>query len=167
MLLSATYPADRTRVSNRLYSHPLYLTSAAVLGWTFLKCPAERKAVAVRCNFSENYLFSMELENKWDSLIIESLKANKLFKINQVNNFEHLLSSFFDKELYAKILNLIKAHDWEALKSRQVGYDFAEEFLDVIKFSDQDNKVYVATIYDSNALKQDPQLIDIISLDTQ
>ena len=45
MLLSATYPADRTKMSNRICSHLLYLRSAAVPGGTFSKCPAERKAV--------------------------------------------------------------------------------------------------------------------------
>ena len=107
----------------------------------------------------------MESENKWDNLIIGSLKANKSFKIDQVNNLESLLSSFFDKELYSKVLKTLKAHDWEGLESYQVYYDFAEEFLEVIKFSDQNNKVYVATIYDSNALEQDPQIIDILLID--
>jgi uncharacterized protein len=47
VLLSATYPADLTRMSNRIHFQLLYLTSAPVPGWTFSKCPAERKAVAV------------------------------------------------------------------------------------------------------------------------
>jgi hypothetical protein len=50
VLLSATYPADRTQMSSRIYFHLLYLTSATVPGWTFSKCPAERKAVAVSGN---------------------------------------------------------------------------------------------------------------------
>jgi hypothetical protein len=48
MLLSPTYPADRTQINNKIYFQLLYLTLAAVSGWTFFKCPAERKAVK-RC----------------------------------------------------------------------------------------------------------------------
>ncbi|PVD49365.1 hypothetical protein DC498_25345, partial [Terrimonas sp.] len=44
---SATYPADRTLMNYKIYFQLLYLTSAAVPGWTFFKCPAERKAVTV------------------------------------------------------------------------------------------------------------------------
>jgi hypothetical protein len=38
-------------MSNRICFQLLYLTSAAVQGWTFSKCPAERKAVTVSGNF--------------------------------------------------------------------------------------------------------------------
>ena len=48
VLLSATYPADGTQMSSRIYFQLLYLRAAAVPGWTFSKCPAERKAVS-RC----------------------------------------------------------------------------------------------------------------------
>lgn len=45
--LSATYQADRTQMSNRIFFHLLYLVSASVPGGTFFECPAERKAVNV------------------------------------------------------------------------------------------------------------------------
>ena len=54
VLLSATYPADRTQMSSRICSHLLYLRAAAVPGGTFSKCPAERKAVAVAGNAARN-----------------------------------------------------------------------------------------------------------------
>jgi hypothetical protein len=44
--------------------------------------------------------------------------------------------------------------------------DELSEYLDIIKFSDQTNKSYIATIYDSNELWQYPKLIDIIHLQT-
>jgi hypothetical protein len=50
VLLPATYPADQTQKSNRICFQLFYLTSAAVPGWTFSKCPAERKALAVGSN---------------------------------------------------------------------------------------------------------------------
>jgi len=53
VLLSATYPADRTRMSYRKCFQLLYITSAAVPDWTFSKCPAERKAVAVGRKFDK------------------------------------------------------------------------------------------------------------------
>lgn len=45
---------DPTQMSNSLCSHLLYLRSAAVPGWIFFKCPAERKAVKVVCNLTDD-----------------------------------------------------------------------------------------------------------------
>jgi len=41
-------------MSNRICFQLLYLTSAAVPDWTFSKCPAERKAVAVSSYFTSD-----------------------------------------------------------------------------------------------------------------
>ncbi|HAK11570.1 MAG TPA: hypothetical protein DCO78_05940 [Chitinophagaceae bacterium] len=58
VLLSATYLAGRTQMSNRICFELLSLTSAAVPGWTFFKCPAERKAVAVIGNKATGTILS-------------------------------------------------------------------------------------------------------------
>jgi hypothetical protein len=50
LLLSTTYPADRTQMNDRIYFQLLQIASTTVPGWTFSKCPAERKAVDVSCN---------------------------------------------------------------------------------------------------------------------
>ncbi len=71
MLLSVAYPADLTQMNNRKYSHLLYLRSAAVPGWTFSKCPAERKAVAVSCNAKRHFV--QELIYKMDNWTIIKL----------------------------------------------------------------------------------------------
>lgn len=47
LTLSATDPTDRMLMSNKLYSQLLYITSAAVPGWTFFKGPAGRKALSL------------------------------------------------------------------------------------------------------------------------
>lgn len=54
VLPSTTYPADQTLTVNKTYSQLLYLTPAAVPGWTFFKHPAERKAANRYKPFHDN-----------------------------------------------------------------------------------------------------------------
>jgi hypothetical protein len=39
-----------------------------------------------------------------------------------------------------------------------------KEYVDVVTFNDQDNKLYVVTLFDSDALWQEFKLIDIFPL---
>jgi len=54
-------------MSNRICSHLLYLRSAAVPGWTFSKCPAERKAVTV-VRYSKDTLMDETIHIYLDAL---------------------------------------------------------------------------------------------------
>lgn len=107
----------------------------------------------------------MEEENKWKKIIVASLLADKDFDIKEANNFEQIKSLFFDKETYTVILNLINKKDWDKIKNfnteRKEGL---REYLDIFRFTDQNQMSYVVTIYDSDELWQDPQIIDIIPL---
>lgn len=98
---------------------------------------------------------------KWEDIIIRNIKANNEFNISEVKDFHTLLNAPFHKDEYSKIVSLIHESNWEKIKSLQVDYDYVSEYLDVVKFTDQNGKVYVATTYDSDTLEQDPQLIDI------
>lgn len=107
----------------------------------------------------------MQQPDEWDKRVITSILADKESGIRQVNNFEHFSILIFDKEKYPEIINLINEQDWKALKKfdhpNRQGF---KEYLIVIKFTDENQKLHVATIYDNDELLQDPQIIDIITL---
>ena len=84
----------------------------------------------------------MDSQNKWNDLIIKAILLDKDVDVKEVNNFERVQSLIFDSE-------------------KKNG---SNEYLDIIKFSDQNHKNYSATIYDNDELWQVPQIIDIITL---
>ena len=103
--------------------------------------------------------------NKWNDLVIKAILLDKEVDIKEVNNFESIQSLLFDSENYPTIISLIKNKRLDSLKEFEVeNKNGFGEYLDIIKFSDQNHKTYIATIYDNDELWQDPQIIDIISL---
>ncbi|MEO7522878.1 MAG: hypothetical protein ABIT58_02225 [Ferruginibacter sp.] len=107
----------------------------------------------------------MQALEKWDEIVINSILADKAYGIKQVNNFELFSTLTFNKDRYPEIIHLINEQDWGALKTfdnpNRTGF---REYLVVIKFSDENQKLHVATVYDSDELMQDPQIVDIITL---
>ena len=76
-----------------------------------------------------------------------------------------LKSLSFTEEQYKKVRGLIKKQDWSQINEiNDLPSGEFREYLDIIKFKDQNGKQYVATIYDSDELFQDPQIIDIFPL---
>ena len=105
--------------------------------------------------------------NKWEEIITETILAVKEFGVEEVNNLESLQCLFFEEEKYPAILDLINNKNWEGIKNisnpdNKKGF---REYLDIVKFTNQRNDLCIATIYDSDELMQDPQIIDIISFD--
>ena len=69
----------------------------------------------------------------------------------------------FDRNQYPEIVNLIKSHGFKQISDLPFGVnDF--EFLEIMRFSDQEGNSYIVTVYSTNALENDPQVIDIFSL---
>jgi bifunctional DNase/RNase len=64
-------------MSNRICFQLLYLTSAAVPGWTFSKCPAERKAVDVVCYFMTTKLINYIILMLLTTVVIHSCGQTK------------------------------------------------------------------------------------------
>lgn len=100
----------------------------------------------------------------FDSYVINSILINNKFGINEVNGLESLKSIFYVKEEYAAIENLIRSGNMEAIKLFNDNQSQTGEYLDILVFTDQNQKRYIVTVYDSNALEQDPQIIEIYKL---
>jgi hypothetical protein len=109
-------------------------------------------------------------ENKFDSFVARSILANNQFGITEVFILETLRSLYFDKKEYDIIERLIKEDNIKAIKEISLRGQLPEnkngtsEYLEILRFKDQRGKDYIVTVYDSNELLQDPQIIEIYSL---
>lgn len=103
--------------------------------------------------------------SKWDILAVNAILSTKDFKIQQVNDYESIKSLTFDQKQYQSIASLLRNKDWESIEALTDSKgNFFGEYLDIIKFSSQDGSQYIATVYDSDELWQDPEVIEIIPL---
>ena len=99
--------------------------------------------------------------NSYEKLVIETILSCKDFDIKEVNNIVTIKSLIFIQDQYNLITDLIKKQDWENIKTLENNSNEFNEYLEIIKFTDQNKKTHIATIYDSDELWQDPQVIDI------
>lgn len=102
--------------------------------------------------------------SSFDGYVIKNILTNNQFGISEVNNLKSLNSIFFVKEEYDKIKSLFRFGNIEALKTLPQNQSGIGEYLAIMIFIDQNEKKYIVTVYDSIALEQDPQVIDIYSL---
>jgi hypothetical protein len=93
----------------------------------------------------------------------EILAHDNSFGIEQIVNLHSLKFGYFDQSDYKNLSCLIKAgqirqiQHWPLITS-------GREYLDVLAFKDQSNKTYLVSIYDSDDLWQDPQVIELHKL---
>ena len=103
--------------------------------------------------------------NLWDQRVTKEILWHIDFIITEVNNLEVIKDLFYERKDYSNITDLIIKQDWEGLKNikdeKQTGF---REYLHLLKFSDQNKKHYLVTIYDSDELWQDPEIIDIFPI---
>ncbi len=100
----------------------------------------------------------------YEQVIKESILSNKEFNITAVNNYEHIKSSFYKREEYSLIAKLVKEKKWKEIISADIHATGFREYLDIIKFTDQNGNPYVTTVYDSDELIEDPHVIEIFPL---
>ena len=102
--------------------------------------------------------------SSFDEYVIRGILANNQFHIKEVNNLVSLKSIFFIRDEYPIIEKLIKAGEVEAIKTFSENQPRTGEYVDVMLFGDQKQNNYIVTVYDSDQLEQDPQLIEIYAL---
>jgi hypothetical protein len=107
--------------------------------------------------------------NLWNSYVIRNILVNNPFGITELCNLESIKGKFFSSAEYPKIEQLIENGNIEEIKTLP-GYtpnmDFPREYLDIMTFKDQNMKEYIVTVYDSDELSQDPQVIKIFPFKT-
>lgn len=106
----------------------------------------------------------MNNSNKYVNYIVKSILANNEFGITKVENIESIASRYFYKNEYPKIVDLIKNGDISGIKTLEGNNSEEREYLDVVLFNDQIKNKYLVTVYDSDDLLQDPQVIEIFQI---
>lgn len=109
----------------------------------------------------------MAILNAYNDFIIKAIIKNQ-DTITEVHSQESLKSLVFDREQYPNIALIIKSKSWETINelSDNFSNDF-REYLNVIKFKDQYGKTFIITIYDSDEMWQDPQIIELFPMDSE
>lgn len=107
----------------------------------------------------------MTEKSEYDSFIAELILSDPEYNIKEVRDLESIKFMLFIEEQYKKVRDLIKKQDWKKINElKDLPAGESREYLDIKKFKDQNGKQYVTTIYDSDELFQDPQVIDIFPL---
>jgi hypothetical protein len=99
----------------------------------------------------------------FNEYVIETILARNDFDIKAVRALEDIRTMMFVSQDYDRIVALIKNGNLEPIKAIPESLIRTSEYLSVMKFVDQRNRNYIVTVYDSDDLSQDPQVIDIFS----
>ncbi len=102
--------------------------------------------------------------SKYDAFIVKNILAKNEFAIQVISDLESIHTRSFVQPEYAEIEKLIKEKNIESIKKFRKDEVRRNEYLDIMTFSDQDKNKYIVTIYDSDELWQDPQVIEIYKL---
>ena len=107
----------------------------------------------------------METTSKWDLSVIKQVTTKNNFGIVSVRRFQSIKELYFENNSYSNIVNLIKENNFKAIEEIPQGEKKSfREYLSIITFRDQDERKYVMTIYDSDELYQDPEIMEIFPL---
>ncbi len=90
--------------------------------------------------------------------------ADKSNSVTEVYELEHIATTTFIDDKYPTVKGLLQAGRWDEVKELSFTKDRFREYLEIYKFKDQTKKVLGVTVYDSDELWQDPQIIDIIEV---
>src|SRR5688572_1509748 len=101
-------------------------------------------------------------DNLYDKQIEKLLYGYQPIKFSTINNLEFIKSTGFDADEYRTIAASIEDYGIEAVNALKECKSF--EDLTIYKFSDDTGRCYLAAIYDSDELWQDPELLDVFPL---
>lgn len=107
-------------------------------------------------------------ENAFNDHVVKRVISKNEFGIKEVKEIEDLKSMLFARQQYPDIVRLIKQVDFKSIRdfpdSHAGTIEGFREYLSVMKFIDQNDREYCVTVYDSDELWQDPEVIDIFPL---
>lgn len=104
----------------------------------------------------------MNQSDSWDNMSRKSIAHHKDFMGVEVNELVSLHSIIFNMEDYPAIALLLKENKIAEINTFEVNTSQKfREYLDIVRFTDESGKKYLATVYDSDAMEQDPEVLDI------
>lgn len=85
--------------------------------------------------------------------------------LDDVRNIVSIQNLWFSQELYPAIKASIEKLDLTNLPHADRKDGELREYLDISRFEDASGNKYIVTIYDSDELWQDPEILDIWKID--
>lgn len=105
----------------------------------------------------------MQPLSDYDISVFKAIITDPFANVTEILNLKNVYSALFDADYYPTIKKLLvenKLCELPNANFQQGG--FFREYLEVYSFENQDQQKHYATLYDSDELFQDPQIIDII-----
>ncbi|HEV7349854.1 hypothetical protein [Telluribacter sp.] len=99
--------------------------------------------------------------NTYDKAVVEAIMKCKEFSGTEVHNLRRLKSLFYKEDEYQKVIQQVKDKKLEELNELDIHGEGFREYLDIMKFQDQSGTAFIVTIYDSDEMWQDPQVLDV------
>jgi len=99
----------------------------------------------------------------FDEYVVRSILVSNLLGIKEVHDLQCIKSMYFERERYPLIASLIRDENLAEVIKMPEGkkHPTFQEYLEIIQFENQGGLNFIATVYDSIELWQDPQVIDI------
>lgn len=104
------------------------------------------------------------ISRAYEDDITKAARANNNFSITEIKDVEILKTLPLEDGLYEQLAELIKTKNIELLKNIPGGENVFED-LTIIKFADQGDQAYIAIIYDSYELWEDPVVVEVFKLE--
>ncbi len=100
---------------------------------------------------------------KYNDYVIRGILTNNQFGITAVTDLKSINTLYLVREEFKFIEKLIQSNNIEAIQNFSQNGVKTGEYLDIMSFTDQNGNQFIVAIYDSDALEQDPQVIEIYS----
>lgn len=99
--------------------------------------------------------------NTYCKSVSEAIKNFKDFSGTEVNHLERLKTLHYSQDEYQRVLRLINERKLEELNDLDIRSEGFKEYVDIMRFEDENGTSFMATIYDSDEMWQDPQVMNI------
>jgi hypothetical protein len=119
--------------------------------------------IGVITKIINNNFIKQGLDN-YELKVEKVILSNNEFKIQTLHNLQSVKSTMYNAEKYPLIKLLLQQDKWYRIKETSEMNASFGEYLDIVTFIDETGKKYIASIYDSDELWQDPEVLDILCL---
>jgi hypothetical protein len=104
-------------------------------------------------------------EAAYEWYIRRSILAQDTFDIKEIQQLERIRSLYFNRDTYPLVKEVMSnSTSIASIKDFPIETYKSDEDIEIVTFRDQNGRLYVATIYDSWELWQDPEVLDIFPL---
>ena len=102
--------------------------------------------------------------NNYNGYIIKDILSNNEFNIQKVINLKDINTFFFHQGIHAEVEKIINEKRFEDLVNETISQECCSDYLSIMSFEDEKEQKFLATIYDSDDLWQNPVVVKIFPL---